>query len=442
MHIRALITFFFLFISFNLSAFTLSNDEILLQGFNWESYSEDHYKDLMQTANEVSRSGFTGVWLPPASKAYDGEGMYPHSRGYIPIGYMDLNSSYGSRQDLQNLVSIYKSLNVKTIADLVLNHRGVSYYENGHYGDNRFARFTDFDWGLWAFTSGVGQDGHGNRDSGEDYRYAFDIDIMNAVVRADFKKYLKLLKEEVGFDGWRYDYVKGYTGEFVGFLNKASSPTISIGEYWTSMGYCGGTTLCPDQDFHRKAIVNWIDSTWKSHGLTPEEASMAFDFTTKGILQESVRTSEYWRLKDSNGKATGVLGWWPSKAVTFIDNHDTGSTQGHWPFGSREQVMMGYAYILTHPGTPVVFYDHFFFWRLKSPITALVQYRKRKNIKNDSKLVIKEARVGLYVAEIDDHTLLKLGPSNWSPGPEWKFVLSGQDYAIWEKDPSFHPENR
>lgn len=36
---------------------------------------------------------------------------------------------------------------------------------------------------------------------------------------------------------------------------------------------------------------------------------------------------EFWRMRDSRGKPPGVMGWWPSRAVTFIDNHDTGSTQ-------------------------------------------------------------------------------------------------------------------
>ncbi len=49
------------------------------------------------------------------------------------------------------------------------------------------------------------------------------------------------------------------------------------------------------------------------------------------------------------GKATGLIGWLPSRAVTFVDNHDTGSTQQHWPFPA-EHVVQGYAYILTHPG--------------------------------------------------------------------------------------------
>lgn len=48
-------------------------------------------------------------------------------------------------------------------------------------------------------------------------------------------------------------------------------------------------------------------------------------------------------------KAPGLIGWWPKMAVTFVDNHDTGSTQAHWPF-PKDLVGLGYAYILTHPG--------------------------------------------------------------------------------------------
>lgn len=35
--------------------------------------------------------------------------------------------------------------------------------------------------------------------------------------------------------------------------------------------------------------------------------------------------------------------------------------QAHWPFPGNH-VMEGYAYILTHPGIPTVFYDHFYDW--------------------------------------------------------------------------------
>ena len=31
----------------------------------------------------------------------------------------------------------------------------------------------------------------------------------------------------------------------------------------------------------------------------------------------------------------GVMGWWPERSVTFLENHDTGSSQMHWPFPDR-----------------------------------------------------------------------------------------------------------
>ena len=44
-----------------------------------------------------------------------------------------------------------------------------------------------------------------------------------------------------------------------------------------------------------------------------------------GILQEAMAKGEYWRLIDSQGRPPGLLGMWPSRAVSFIENHDTGA---------------------------------------------------------------------------------------------------------------------
>lgn len=109
------------------------------------------------------------------------------------------------------------------------------------------------------------------------------------------------------------------------------------------------TVRCPTPPFHahRQRTINWCDST----GGT----AAAFDFTTKGILQEAVARREYWRLSDSQGRPPGVIGMWPSRGITFIDNHDTGSTLNHWPFPSRH-LTEGYTYILTHPGASCLMY--------------------------------------------------------------------------------------
>ena len=50
-----------------------------------------------------------------------------------------------------------------------------------------------------------------------------------------------------------------------------------------------------------------------------------------GVLQEAMGRGEYWRLIDSQGRPPGLLGMWPSRAVTFVENHDTGAQDLHCP---------------------------------------------------------------------------------------------------------------
>ena len=77
----------------------------------------------------------------------------------------------------------------------------------------------------------------------------------------------------------------------------------------------GGEGLEHNQNGPRQVLCDWLD---KAGGCT------LFDFPTKGILAEAVANTQYWRLRDSENKPPGLMGWWPSRAVTFIDNHDTG----------------------------------------------------------------------------------------------------------------------
>ncbi|KAJ0495128.1 putative alpha-amylase [Helianthus annuus] len=190
-------------------------------------------------------------------------------------------------------------------------------------------------------------------------------------------KQLNWLKNNIGYDGWRLDFVRGFSGEYVKDYIEASNPAFAIGEYWDSLAYEGGD-LCYNQDAHRQHVINWINAT----GGT----SSAFDVTTNVIHLEYfiLRHNQYWKLIDPNGKPTGVMGWWPSRAVTFVENHDTGSTQGHWPYPyPGDKLMQGYVYILTHPRNgkfPVIFYDHFYDFGLRDVITGLIEARKRARI--------------------------------------------------------------
>ena len=63
-----------------------------------------------------------------------------------------------------------------------------------------------------------------------------------------------------------------------------------------------------------------------------------------------------------------------------------GSTLNHWPFPASH-LQEGYAYLLMHPGTPCVFYDHYF---EDSPVgeavRKLLKVRRSNGIPSRSKV--------------------------------------------------------
>lgn len=384
------------------SASAQTGNEIMLQAFNWESKNNTQgwWNVLKNNAVEIKNGKFDLVWLPPMSDAASHD-------GYLPRQLYVLNSKYGTEQQLRDAIAALKANNLKVIADIVINHR---------VGTTNWADFTNPTWGCWAVVNNDEWTGRcGNADSGDGYGAARDLDHSNLTVQNDIKAWMTWLKNNVGFDGWRYDYVRGYWGGYNKIYNQATNPVFSVGELWDNLNL-------DNPDPHRQQIINWIDAT----GGT----STAFDFTTKGVLQQAVQ-GQLWRL-NRFGKAPGVIGWWPEKAVTFIDNHDTGSTQAHWPFPS-DKVMQGYAYILTHPGIPCVFWDHYFDWGLKTQIQALINIRKQQGLNSTSTLNIVQATANLYAAIIDNKVAMKIGPDAWNPGSGWVLATSGTNYAVWTR---------
>ncbi|PIN17014.1 Alpha-amylase [Handroanthus impetiginosus] len=399
-----------------ISSGTGSGFEILCQGFNWESHkSGKWYMELQEKASKLSSLGFTVIWLPPPTDSVSPE-------GYMPRDLYNLNSRYGNIDQLKVLVKRLHEVGIMVLGDVVLNHRCAQYKnQNGVW--NIFGGRLN-----WDDRAVVADDPHfqgkGNKSSGDNFHAAPNIDHSQEFVRKDIREWLLWLREEIGYDGWRLDFVRGFWGGYVKEYMDSSEPYFAMGEYWDSLSYRYGE-MEHNQDAHRQRIFDWINATNGTAG--------AFDVTTKGILHSTLERCEYWRLSDEKGKPPGVMGWWPSRAVTFIENHDTGSTQGHWRFPSGKE-MQGYAYILSHPGTPSVFYDHIFSG-YQSEISALISIRKRNKIQCRSTVRIVKAERDVYAAIIDDKLTMKIGPGQYEPsnGPQnWSLAIEGRDYKIWE----------
>jgi alpha-amylase len=328
-----------------------------------------------------------------------------------------LDTAYGNESELRRAIAALEP--VKCMADVVLNHRvglhtGGADFADPPFKDNRAAIVRDDE-------SGVGT---GQHDTGDRHPAGRDLDHTNPDVRAAIKEYLHRLRS-VGFLGWRYDLVKGYSGRFIREYNESTRPAFSVGEYF---------------DTDRQRVTSWIDSTGGR--------SAAFDFPTRYLLYEACLKDDYTHLRSGNaGKIVpgGLIGFWPKQAVTFVDNHDTEYRREREHQANYDstrhfadtRVEMAYAYILMHPGTPCVFWSHFFDWGTptRRAIDRLIRVRKTLGIHADSYVDIRVAAKGVYAACIDGKAIVKLGTRDWSPGHGWHIAAFGANFAVWTRNP-------
>lgn len=387
-----------------------SSSAILLQGFHWHSHaSTSWYNTINNNAQSVADLGVTHVWFPPPSDAASAE-------GYLPRQLNVLDSQYGSETQLTAAIAALKTNGVNSVADVVINHR---------VGTTNWGDFTNPTWGTWSVTcDDEWLSSTGECDTGDGYVAARDINHVNTSVQTDITTWINQRLKGVGFSGIRYDYSKGYAPYYAGLYARVTNPDFCVGEVWTDLNY-------NNVNGHRQLLMDYVNGTSGDCGV--------FDFTTKGLLNQALSNNEYHRLSINNAPAGGI-GWWAQKMVTFVDNHDTGPSescgvgQNHWPVPC-DKVMQGYAYVLTHPGIPSLYWAHVYDWGLYSSIKTLVDIRKAQGITSTSNVSIAAATTGLYAAVIDNKVAMKIGPNTWNPsGSGWVLAASGSNYAVWTKD--------
>ncbi len=394
---------------------------VMLQGFSWDSYDYSQWSVLEKQADDMK--GFIDlVWLPQSGKCIETTQVM----GYKPYYYFNQNSSFGTEAELRSLIAKFKANGIGAIADVVVNHRNTdgwyTFPAETYKGVTYQMQSTDIckndDEG--ATSTQATKDGVSlsqNYDEGTDFGGCRDIDHKSANVQKIIKAYLKFLKEDIGYTGFRYDMVKGFSGTHVADYNDATGVKFSVGEYWDG----------------NETIINWINSTNKK--------SAAFDFQFRynvrdaiGVKDNKIVSAQNWsKLKSDYNLMHDAT--YRQYAITFVENHDMQYRSKDEPLDPlKRDTLAANAYMLAMPGTPCVFQPH---WRAyKQEIKSMIEARKLAGITNMSNYTNKMAQTSCFANETTGNKaklIVVVGNDTkaYTPSADYTQILEGYHYRYY-----------
>ncbi len=358
----------------------------MMQCFHWYTPANGTFwKQLVKTAPELHKAGFTSLWLPPAYKGtaggFDvGYGVYD----LFDLGEFDQKGSvrtkYGTREEYLEAIRAAKEQGLQVYADIVLNHKlGADHEEkfpatpynpeNRHEPigklqkikawthftfPGRKGKYSELHWHWWHFNGadhnalddqtnavylfdGKKFDESVDLEKGNfDYLMGCNLDINNPDVQKELFYWGEWYLDTTGVDGFRFDAVKHVKSEFfTKWLNHvrqyAGRDLFAVGEYWSG---------------ESESLKRFIEQT--------ESNIMLFDVMLHYNFAAAGKHKADYDLR--NIFEDTLVNEHPDLAVTIVSNHDT------QPLQALESVVepwfkpLAYAMILLRKGGyPCVF---------------------------------------------------------------------------------------
>lgn len=391
---------------------------VMLQGFSWNAYEAAQWKALEAQTTEFK--GFIDlVWVPQSGKCVETVQVM----GYKPYYYFNHNSSFGTEDELRSMIKTFKNNGIGTIADVVINHRNTegwfTFPAETYNGVTYQMLPTDIcknDDGSKTLTQATkeGVSLSNNNDEGDDFGGCRDLDHKSANVQKVVKAYLKFLKEDLGYIGFRYDMVKGFNASHVGDYNTTTSIQFSVGEYWDGVGN----------------IKNWINNTGKKSG--------AFDFPFHYNMTNAIKYNDWRKLNDAS--LMSDLSY-RRYAITFVENHDIQVREDKSNEGSKDPIPATYipaanAFLIAMPGTPCIFQPH---WKAyEHELKSMIEARKLAGITNTSSYSNYASNTQYFANAVNGTNSRKLlvvvGIPSMMTTPsktEYTCILSGKNYMYY-----------
>ena len=358
---------------------------IIMQYFEWYmECNQNLWNDISENAEKLANLGITALWLPPAYKGIGGKdevgyGVYD----LYDLGEFDqkgtVKTKYGSKDEYINCVQVLKQNGIETYADIVLNHKmgadmlqtiPASKVDWGNHNQTiseeetvkvatkftfpgRKKKYSDFEWN-WTHFDGIDYDNNKNEKAlfkfkdknwsnavdeefgNFDYLMGADLDFSNEEVVEECINWGKWYLDITKVDGFRLDAVKHINANFyknwIKELRKtAEDELFTVGEYWS-----GDISKLHRYITETEGEVSLFDVPLH-YNLYNASIDLNYDLTK--ILDKTL-------VKENS-----------SKAVTFVDNHDTQPGQSLQSFVERWFKPVAYSLILLRDeGYPCIFY--------------------------------------------------------------------------------------
>ncbi|MGX7329351.1 alpha-amylase [Enterococcus bulliens] len=360
--------------------------KLILQGFEWYLPADGtHWNLLAEKSKELQALGFTGVWMPPSSKAAEGKndvgyGVYDRydlgefdQKGTIP-------TKYGTKEEYLHAIHALKDAGLEVFADIVFNQMlGADETEkvpatkynaenrNEEISDEveieawtkftyegRHKQYSDYVW-TWENFSGIDYDERTNshaifnfadkgwddavddENGNFDYLMGCDLDMNNPETHEELEKWGQWFYDQTQVDGFRLDAVKHIEfSYFVDWLSnrneQAGRELFVVGEYWANE-------------------IDKLEDYLKSSGNMIHLFDVPLHFN---FFEAAQSNGEYNMTEIFNNTLVQSQ---PDFAVTFVDNHDTqkGQSLESWVEGWFK--LHAYSLILLRKeGIPVVFW--------------------------------------------------------------------------------------
>ena len=362
---------------------------VIMQYFEWYMNCEQNlWNEISENAEKLADVGITALWLPPAYKGIGGKdevgyGVYDlYDLGEFPQKGT-VKTKYGSKDEYINCIQVLKQAGIESYADIVLNHKmGADMLQTipaekvdwGNHNEvisgkeivrvatkftfpGRKKKYSDFEWN-WTHFDGIDYNdktkehaifkfidkswsGEVDEEYGNyDYLMGADIDFSNEEVREELLKWGKWYIETTDVDGFRLDAVKHINADFyekwLKILRKELKEELfAVGEYWS-----GDVSKLHRYITETNGEVSLFDVPlhYNLYNASRDENYNLTQILDKTLMKEN-----------------------PSKAVTFVDNHDTQPGQSLQSFVERWFKLPAYALILLRDeGYPCVFYGDYY----------------------------------------------------------------------------------